>query len=389
MSGPGLTDMQDLPASLGTFLPEDFAPAVRGSQAAGASRPSLSYWKDAWIRLRKNRQAVGSLAIVCALVLFTVAGPSLWPVDPSEAVLTRVSEPPRWSNAVVVLPAPPASEEVVVTGADPAPRADGVSLPAPARLETIGEPTVQSVRLAWSHVAGAAGYLVYRSTFRPAGDYLGLPLGEVGAGNIVSFEDTFNLEPTTYWYSVVATNAAESRSVTREVKLAPGISLVMRRQSIRTQTRETSSPTLGDPSGPTTSAVISSPGSWRVRASRSSSVLRRPWLPSYRRLHRRDRGIRGRPGRPLADAHHRLRDRAAVSPLHDPLQGRLRVGPRRERNRADARRDDPSLLDGRRAAHPGPGAAAPRVGVRPGRRGSWARDPATSSCGTCCRIRSA
>jgi len=209
------------------FTPADFAPAVRGGVLAGPSRPSLSYWKDAWIRLRKNRQAIVSLTIVCGLVLFTVAGPSLWPVDPSEAVLTRVTEPPRWSNAVVVLSEPPPSEEVVVPGADPAPRADGASLPAPARLETIGEPTVQSVCLAWSHVPGAAGYLVYRSTFRPAGDYLGLPLGEVGAGNIVSFEDTFNLEPTTYWYSVVATNAAESKEyVTREVKLAPGISLV-------------------------------------------------------------------------------------------------------------------------------------------------------------------
>jgi oligopeptide transport system permease protein len=43
----------------------------------------------------------------------------------------------------------------------------------------------------------------------------------------VSFEDTFNLEPKTYWYSVVATNGAESKeAATVEVTLAPGIPLV-------------------------------------------------------------------------------------------------------------------------------------------------------------------
>jgi oligopeptide transport system permease protein len=52
-------------------------------------------------------------------------------------------------------------------------------------------------------------------------------MGEVPAGNVVSFEDAFNLEPTTYWYSVVATNGAESRqAATLEVRLTRGISLV-------------------------------------------------------------------------------------------------------------------------------------------------------------------
>ena len=47
-------------------------------------RPSLSYWQDAWIRLKKNRQAVLSLAIVASLILFTLLGPFLWRMDPSE-----------------------------------------------------------------------------------------------------------------------------------------------------------------------------------------------------------------------------------------------------------------------------------------------------------------
>jgi oligopeptide transport system permease protein len=223
----GTTGVAESPAAIRALAPEDFAPVSRGEVARGPTRPSLSYWKDAWLRLRKNRQAVGSLYIVCGLVLFTLAGPLLWRVDAGQQVLTRVSEPPRWSNRTVVLPEQPRFEEIVQDGVEPSPEADGASLPAPASLRLVGEPTVEAVRLRWSHVPGAAGYLVYRSTSRPGGDYLGLPLGEVGAGNVVSFEDSFNLEPRTYWYSVVATNGAESRqAATIEVQLEPGIPLV-------------------------------------------------------------------------------------------------------------------------------------------------------------------
>lgn len=214
-------------AGIRALSPADFAPLARGGVARGPTRPSLSYWKDAWIRLEKNRQALASLAVICALLLFTVAGPLLWRVSPGDAVLSRISEPPRWDTSAVVLPEPAPFQEVVVEGADPSPEADGATLPAPAALEAAEPPTVQSVRLRWSHVPGAAGYLVYRSTSKPAGDYLGLPMGDVDAGNVVSFEDTFNLAPTTYWYSVVATNGAESRqAATLEVKVPPGIPLL-------------------------------------------------------------------------------------------------------------------------------------------------------------------
>jgi oligopeptide transport system permease protein len=206
---------------------EDFAPASRADAAHGPTRPSLSYWRDAWLRLRKNRQAIVSLAIICALLLFTLVGPLLWRLDPNRPELSRISEPPRWNTRAEVLAEPAPFQETVLPGVPPAPEADGATLPAPASLEVLGRPTVEAVRLRWSNVPGAAGYLVYRSTARPGGDFLGLPLGEVNAGNVVSFEDAFNLEPTTYWYSVVATNGAESRdAATVEVTLTPGISLV-------------------------------------------------------------------------------------------------------------------------------------------------------------------
>jgi oligopeptide transport system permease protein len=207
--------------------PEGFAPASRGEVVHGPTRPSLSYWKDAWLRLRRNRQAIASLGIICALILFTIMGPLLWRLDPNRPELSRISEPPRWDTRAEVLAEPPPFEETVLPDVPPAPKADGAALPAPGAVELLGRPTVESVRLRWAPVPGAAGYLVYRSTSKPGGDYLGLPMGEVTAGNVVSFEDSFNLEPRTYWYSVVATNGAESHeAATLQVTLTPGISLV-------------------------------------------------------------------------------------------------------------------------------------------------------------------
>jgi oligopeptide transport system permease protein len=212
------------PRALG---PADFAPVPRGDAARGPARPSLSYWSDAWLRLRRNRQAIASLLIVCGLVLFTLAGPFLWRLDPNRPELSRIDEPPRWDTRAEVLPEPPPFEETVLPGVPASPAADGATLPAPSSLAVIDRATVESVRLRWAPVAGAAGYLVYRSTSQPRGDYLGLPMGEVTGGNVVSFEDAFNLEPTTYWYSVVATNGAESHAAaTIRLTLTPGISLV-------------------------------------------------------------------------------------------------------------------------------------------------------------------
>jgi oligopeptide transport system permease protein len=223
----GTTGVREAPTGIRTLAPGDFESVPRGEVTSAVVRPSLSYWKDAWIRLRKNPQAIVSLLIICGLILFTVLGPFVWRIDAGQADLTRLSERPRWDTATVVLAEPTPFEEIVVPDADPAPEADGATLPAPASVETVGEQTVQAVRLRWAHVPGAAGYLVYRSTSPPGGDFLGLPLGEVEAGNVVSFEDGFNLDATTYWYSVVATNGAESRqAATVEVTLPPGIPLV-------------------------------------------------------------------------------------------------------------------------------------------------------------------
>jgi oligopeptide transport system permease protein len=182
------------------FAPTDFEPAHIERRVHAISRPSLSYWQDAIRRLRGNWRAVASLGIVVGLVTFAIAGPWVWRVDPSAQDIDQISQAPSLpSTALIVEPSAPwagvtteptRSEQIVAD----------LRLAAPA--------TTQTVRLVWEPVIGAAGYVIYRSVYDPAPDRaLGLPLGDVLGANRASYEDRLDLDPTRYWYSVVAVDA--------------------------------------------------------------------------------------------------------------------------------------------------------------------------------------
>ena len=78
---------------------EDFAPAPPASDAERIARPSLSYWEDAWQRLKQNTRALISLYIVIALAAFTLIGPLLWTIDPSQQDLNQISQHPACPKA--------------------------------------------------------------------------------------------------------------------------------------------------------------------------------------------------------------------------------------------------------------------------------------------------
>ena len=162
------------------------------------TRPSLSYWQDAWRRFKANPRSIVSLYIVVALGLFTLFGPWLWTIDPTAQDLDQISAPPgadrrarvvepytRWITPNVTLEA---------LSANP--------------LAVIGEPTTQAVRLAWHPVAGASGYRVYRDIAEPnSPDALGLPLTDIVNAAFTGFEDRLDLKARTYHYTVVALSA--------------------------------------------------------------------------------------------------------------------------------------------------------------------------------------
>jgi dipeptide transport system permease protein len=58
------------------------------------ARPSLSYWKDAWRRLRKNYLAMSGLGFIILLVVMAIFGPIVSPYDANLGVLSEQYQPP-------------------------------------------------------------------------------------------------------------------------------------------------------------------------------------------------------------------------------------------------------------------------------------------------------
>ena len=165
------------------------------------SRPSLSYWQDAWYRIRTNRRTLASLFIVVFMVLVAAFGPMLWHFDYDTQDLNQTSKPPWASRSMTVIEPytpwldRPAAERWSDTG-------------APADIQAIGFPSIEFVRLTWSNRYKARHrYTVYRTIVDPEGGPLGLPLGNVIGESENSYEDRIDLEQRRYWYSVEATFA--------------------------------------------------------------------------------------------------------------------------------------------------------------------------------------
>ena len=173
------------------------------------SRPSLSYWQDAWIRLKANRRALISLYLVIALMAFTVLGPFVWTVDPAAQDLDQISVPPGADRTATV------AEDYAPWRGITATLIDSGDVPgAPATVTLLDQPTTNAVRIHWGPVAGAGGYRVYRNEYDPEPDgALGLPIAEILSPANVSFEDRLDLKALTYFYSVVALDRAGRESV--------------------------------------------------------------------------------------------------------------------------------------------------------------------------------
>ena len=127
----------------------DFEPIRHAQEIQGISRPSLSYWRDAWIRLKANKRAISSLFLVIGLLLFTIVGPIVWNVDPALQDLDQVGQPPGSGRLAVIVNEyePWAGEsEAIGTG-----------------LRLAENATTMAVRLKWDNLSSAVGYRIYRN----------------------------------------------------------------------------------------------------------------------------------------------------------------------------------------------------------------------------------
>ena len=206
----------------------DFSPAPGSAAAEQLTRPSLSFWQDAWRRLKNNTRAIISLYLIIGLAFFTLAGPLLWTQDPAAQDLDQISQAPALpKTARLVADYQPFTAPIVADHpSEPEDYPD--ELAAVAELSVLGAATTQSVKLIWAPVDQAGGYSIYRSERKPEGLLgLGLPLETVNAGNIVGFEDRLNLKSQPYYYSIVPTDGFDEFDVVTTIKVEPEQSITI------------------------------------------------------------------------------------------------------------------------------------------------------------------
>ena len=150
------------------LTPDSFKPLNTEQDTQSITRPSLSYWQDAWRRLQDNTRAIWSLYIIIGLLAFTLIGPFLWTADSSISDVDQISQPPFADRSATIV-APFSSWDKSIEPQS----TDG--------LQVVGTPTTQSVRLSWEPMPGSSnGYRIYRNVFAIGVEgALGLPLGEV------------------------------------------------------------------------------------------------------------------------------------------------------------------------------------------------------------------
>lgn len=57
-------------------------------------RPSMTFWQDAWRRLKKNRMAMIGMYVLIAIILIAILGPVISPYTYSDQTLTLANQPP-------------------------------------------------------------------------------------------------------------------------------------------------------------------------------------------------------------------------------------------------------------------------------------------------------
>ena len=225
---------------------EDFARVETGIPVEQISRPSLSYWQDVWIRLKKNTRATVSLYIVAALAIFTLLGPLLWQVDPVLQDLNQISQAPSLPKIATLVGAYKRWDGIVLNDFPAEPQEYAESVAAATRLRFFEAATTQQVRLIWDPVVGAAGYNIYRNQRTPEGfNDLGLPLGSTYGGNEVSYEDRLSLESRTYYYSIVPTDGYDEYEVYSTIEIRPQMIITVSDAKDRGLISETEEHNLG------------------------------------------------------------------------------------------------------------------------------------------------
>ena len=174
-----------------SLSPSDFERLTDHNEKESISRPSLSYWADAWLRLKANKRALFSLYLIITLLLFTVVGPLIWTVNPAFQDLDQISQAPGSSRLAVI------TDDYEPWAGQSSAQDEGLHLAEDA--------TTMAVRLVWDALPNSNGHRVYRNIFPVGAERAyGIPLAEYFDNSTLFFEDRLDLKPRRYYYSVVS-----------------------------------------------------------------------------------------------------------------------------------------------------------------------------------------
>ena len=68
---------------------------IDSSQAERITKPSLSFWQDAWLRIRKNKAAIVSFILLIMIIVMSFVGPMISPHDAEKQTITHANLPPK------------------------------------------------------------------------------------------------------------------------------------------------------------------------------------------------------------------------------------------------------------------------------------------------------
>lgn len=77
---------------------ELFRPLKKTGTGMEIARPSITYWQDAWRRLKKNPLAMVSLVFIALMLLAAIIGPMLSPYSYSDQDFSRANLTPCWEH---------------------------------------------------------------------------------------------------------------------------------------------------------------------------------------------------------------------------------------------------------------------------------------------------
>lgn len=180
----------------------DFAPQRFVEQLA-SSDLDARYWPTVWRRLRADRIALISMALLALLCVAIVTGPWWWRVDPSQQFLTQIASPPIGARTALLVDAKSSWQPDTA---------------APEQI-TVLQSNTEFVQLQWPVADGVVRYRIYRS-HRPRENMLGLPLAQVPATQ-TWYQDRLNLKPKRFRYTVIGDDADGNARVQMQIETRP------------------------------------------------------------------------------------------------------------------------------------------------------------------------